>query len=791
MNLKQAAKLQTILQSIFRPRHIWVCGNSKHKLPCQPNLRLHYHIISHSDDKTTVLVHTQTQTQTHTHSDLMKATSTPFTRTVSYIYLLLVLFSLSIFTLSSCKKDKPDGPDPITTTGDPLHPGANVSTTLVGTVIDEEGQPVEAAEILVAGQYAYTNDKGTFVIENIDVPENRFFIKATKVGYFTGSRALAPLKDKHTEATIVLMRNDPTHTFDASAGINATLFNGCEVKIPANGLVTADGSAYDGQVNMSVRYLDPSKGNFGVLVAGGDMLAKREDNSTSILYSFGILRVTMTSPGGQELQLASGKTSSITMSIPDDMLASAPQTIPLWYFDEVKGYWVEEGSATKQGNKYIGSVSHFTDWNCDEPKGFATIIGRLVDCNGKPAWGQVEFGQIASDPQSAVETGQSDGKFSQRVPTGVSITVTISDPLIISPLTQDERGKVIVIVPPLTDGQVYDVGDIQTFPCPAELTATFKLRTGDEVSHISFSTENGIKTVVPSGSTLKTSITPRRNIRMFISTKQNIIYTKNITTPDERQTLDLGEIDLSNGGPTGNEVTISGKIECYGNADDKGQVSIHFAKDGQNKIEYTVPNADGSFSIQAPTSTTVEIKTSTQSGNHIDTIQTPAQNGAKVNLGVIELCQNSKIGATGFTITGDGFNNTSKTIITNKNSMAFSYAMYTGGSMDFTQVMVGDLGDTLDLYINFPGKATGGFDNTSEGASIRIERKKGTVEYISGYVFGGSTLNLNITKYNAVGGAVEGTFSGTFLIRRNNVLTTEKVTITNGKFSALRYKDIF
>src|SRR5690606_555839 len=63
---------------------------------------------------------------------------------------------------------------------------------------------------------------------------------------------------------------------------------------------------------------------------------------------------------------------------------SAPATIPLWYFDETKGMWIEEGSATLQGNTYTGTVTHFSFWNWDIP--FSAIIMELtlVDQNNNP-----------------------------------------------------------------------------------------------------------------------------------------------------------------------------------------------------------------------------------------------------------------------------------------------------------------------------------------------------------------------------------------------------------------------
>ena len=188
---------------------------------------------------------------------------------------------------------------------DPLQPKPAITTTVVGVVIDENGQPVADAEITVHGETAITGTDGTFIFNSIQVPGNRCVIHSKKEGYFSGIRALTPEENGQTETRIVLMGSPVTHAFQASTGSNAVVDDG-EVRIPANGFVTTSGNEYSGPVNMSVRYLDPTAGNFGVLVPGGDMLARRADESTSVLYSYGILRVQMTDVSGDQLQLAPG-----------------------------------------------------------------------------------------------------------------------------------------------------------------------------------------------------------------------------------------------------------------------------------------------------------------------------------------------------------------------------------------------------------------------------------------------------------------------------------------------------
>lgn len=708
----------------------------------------------------------------------------PFSRSWQCRTLLLILICAQVLT--GCNPSD-DDKSPVNIE-DPLKPLPVVTTSVHGTVVDETGAPLSNVEVTIQGEVSITNDQGGFSFREIQVPGNRCVVKATRNGYFPATRSHKPVKNGDYEVTLVMMNQPVTHHFDASTGIEASLDNGSVVSIPPDALTASGGAIYSGAVAMSVRYLDPSAGNFGVLVPGGDMVARREDNSTSILYSYGILRVVMNTSDGDPLQLAAGKTATITMDIPESQLNDAPPTIPLWYFDEESGIWIEDGSAVRDGAKYVGTVTHFTDWNCDDDTEGATIVGRLIDCNGNPGWGQVEFGQIASDPQSYAETDQSDGSFSRRVPDGVTITVVITDPLIISPLTKDERGKVIVIVPPLSPGQVYDIGDIQTFPCPVNATATFKTREGDRVENIYFSTVSGTKGLYDVGDILNTSLPANTDIAMVIYTAQGLYFETEIHTPAEGE-IDLGEIDISGNVVTGQEVTISGKIVCFGNAESSGQISVSWQNESGTSFNYTSPASDGSFQVKAPLSTTVTVRSSTENGTWENTVVTGNDAGAVIDMGTIEVCENEIVGVTSMVIDGDGYDNELITIVQSANIGAVNAGIYYSVE-DMTLVFESDISEEISMTIQFPGKHLGVREFAGEmHMSIRILREDVETLYWAYADLPGTSLQFEVTKYDEVGGVIEGTFSGTFSAYRNSVPIGENVLIKDGRFSVLRYGD--
>ena len=461
-----------------------------------------------------------------------------------HLLLLLNIVILStVLILSGCKKDSdsPGGPS------NNNNNGAKDTVSVTGTVVDENNTPIAGATVNAYGTTTTTSSLGVYSFKNISVTKDRFFIKVTKSGYFDQSRAEQVGSDNTITLNFKLMSSAATHTIPANDGGVAELENGSKVKLSANSVVKEDGSAYSGTVNMAVKYLDPTSEDFASVIPGGDMSAVRTDNSSTTLYSYGVMRVNLTGNSGEKLQLASGKTSEITMDIPASMVATAPATIPLWYFDENLGMWKEEGSATKQGNKYVGTVKHFTDWNCDVPGDNATVKGIVVDCKGRPFPGVV------------VRTGQSstvsdqNGKFERRVPTGVPFTVKAE--------AAQNAGleSQTVNVPALSKDQVYDVGNLN-MPCPALVKGNIKFNGASKWGIVTLSWTGGSKTdFTDYEGNFKIIAPANKRATIWVYTFDNQTGSKEITTPSEGDSIDVGTIDLTGNISVGdNYFTLNG-----------------------------------------------------------------------------------------------------------------------------------------------------------------------------------------------------------------------------------------
>ena len=168
---------------------------------------------------------------------------------------------------------------------------------------------------------------------------------------------------------------------------------------------------------------------------------------------------------------------------------------------------------------------------------------------------------------------------------------------------------------------------------------------------------------------------------------------------------------------------------------------------------------------------------------------TGANAGSIVDLGTVEICENELVGTTSMIINGDGYSNELITIVQNVNIEVLNAGIFYP-SEDMTLVFETDISEERSLTVQFPGKHVGQRPFTGAiSVSVRIIRNGVETLYWTTPELPGSSLAVNVTKYDEVGGVIEGTFSGTFFGYRNSVPIGETVSITEGKFSVLRYKD--
>lgn len=302
--------------------------------------------------------------------------------------------------------------------------GNQVSRDFIGQVVDESGDPVQGADVKIGAKTVQTDVNGVFIINGANVYTRFAYITAKKTGFIDGSRAMVPTNGKNN-VKIMLISNAPVQTIQSGVASEVTLPNGTKVNFDG-AFQNENGTAYSGSVQVAMYHLEASNENLSSLMPG--MLYAQDTNGNEkVLETFGMMNVELKGTSGQKLQIASGHTAKITMAIDNTQLATAPSSIPLWHFDEVKGYWKEEGSAQKVGNTYVGTVSHFSWWNCDYPYPAVNLTVTVLNSNGD-VLSNVTV-QIVNNSNNYGPVGFTDntGTVSGIVPANQSLTLNVYD----------------------------------------------------------------------------------------------------------------------------------------------------------------------------------------------------------------------------------------------------------------------------------------------------------------------------------------------------------------------------
>jgi hypothetical protein len=302
-----------------------------------------------------------------------------------YLRLMPLFIATVVLFFSACQKNINEFID---TGNNNQNPGPDLTTKVTssvsGFVTNENDMPVVGAVVKAGAITTLTDEYGYFVIRNTNVVKNAAVVTVTKPGYFKGIKTYQGVDGKSVFFRVKLIPKNTVGVINSATGGNVTLSNGMIVALPANAVVVASSSApYSGNINVSAYWIDPTSIDLD-RVMPGDLRGLDKNNSLKVLTTFGMVAVELSGDNGSLLQIADGKKATLTFPLPAAANSVAPASIPLWSFDEDRGLWVEEGIANKVGNTYVGEVSHFSFWNCDQPDEYVYFDCNILDAEGQP-----------------------------------------------------------------------------------------------------------------------------------------------------------------------------------------------------------------------------------------------------------------------------------------------------------------------------------------------------------------------------------------------------------------------
>lgn len=302
----------------------------------------------------------------------------------------IIFLSIGLLLLiSSCRQDEIIQTTPEVT----VNPGIledyvptviPITSSVDGFVTDESGDPIVGAAVKLATKTTVTNKDGHFAFLNAEMNKAGTLIQVEAPGFFDGSRRFMPVGTGVDRVRIQLLQKVFDQSIDAATGGSVSIPGGTgTIEFKPNGIIDAAGNAYTGMVDIAVKYLDPSE-EITSQQMPGDLFGVDQELEERMLATYGMVAVELADDNGNPLNLGENSTATISMPVPSSILGRAPSTIPLWYYNEDYGVWVEEGKATLTNGVYIGEVTHFSWWNCDDPFPSVTLKMTVEDQNGNP-----------------------------------------------------------------------------------------------------------------------------------------------------------------------------------------------------------------------------------------------------------------------------------------------------------------------------------------------------------------------------------------------------------------------
>ena len=257
----------------------------------------------------------------------------------------------------------------------PLALGNLIYTNVSGIVTDTSDTRLVAVLVRIGDLQTYTDHNGFYFFENVPVFEKLGVVKTFKSGYIDQVKSFFPLAGGNS--VNIKLNRGIVYPFTGATGGTLSA-NGVEITLPPNAFVTATGNLPMSSYSLTVGFIDPARDDFSELMPG-ELLGAVNGQELGLI-SFGMFSVNH-SPN---IKLAPGVTAQIAVSVSEEIIGFAPDSIQLWSLDEERGYWNIEGMAYLENGRYVAEVSHFSFWNVDIGRPVVWVTGNVSNENGLP-----------------------------------------------------------------------------------------------------------------------------------------------------------------------------------------------------------------------------------------------------------------------------------------------------------------------------------------------------------------------------------------------------------------------
>lgn len=293
-------------------------------------------------------------------------------------------FVLFLCSISACRPDTEisiDFPD------EPVFQSSDMITvSFYGTVFDENNEPRPGARVTLHSGSEVIEESadrfGRFRFTEVQNDGNQVFLSVSyNYSYFPAYRVFPVPEHKIGYTEIKLLKKGAAGFVSSeTGGIVTDDISGAKLELPAKAYVDQDGKPYVGDVHVAMTWINPESDQLSREMIG-DFSGISTSGDDQALTTYGMLQVELHNNPylDTEVKLVAGFDAELQFPVPISLLAKAPQSIPLWSFNESIGKWIEEGEATLENGFYVGKVSHFSSWNVDIKTDPIDVVGQVFE----------------------------------------------------------------------------------------------------------------------------------------------------------------------------------------------------------------------------------------------------------------------------------------------------------------------------------------------------------------------------------------------------------------------------
>ncbi len=326
---------------------------------------------------------------------------------------------LLILILSACNKDTIIE-ETITPVVDP--PRISVNGTISGFIYDLEDNPLSEVVVRCIDFETVSNEEGFFEFRDVDLYEDGTLIGLEKDDFFSTSYKVNIQSNQINYFKFNLMAESERRFFDSNNGVTHS-FDQASVTLPSGSYQLENGDIYDGEIQVSARWIDPSNVLLRKAIPG-DGIGYALSDQLIALESYSAFVIELFSSSGERLELPENMTAQFEIPIPELFSTTAPDNIKTWFYDTDNAIWIESQQVQRQQEKYVGEFSKVTYWACSAEREKVELKGIINRDNMPFVSARIRVSDRVSIFSEEKLTA-SDGSFQFDVPANKELVLEI------------------------------------------------------------------------------------------------------------------------------------------------------------------------------------------------------------------------------------------------------------------------------------------------------------------------------------------------------------------------------